>query len=465
MSAQTEKIINFFAENYSHVGLTAESLKKPTFDTVFEAYRCLTCSIFGFADSIFYPDENEPQTPLQILLRLMQSVINDTTPENFLLTDLIMPKSARFRFFLGSLIDFLIFLKEHVNEIDTVFEDMNNLRKKVEDDRLAIAKLGDEIQKQKQKNELAKRKKLDLSSKVSQLEAKLQANQKEKDDIKEKVATIEKQMEQKKEKTETLDAAIDEANEECRQLDLDIISSPDKIFNEIKQTEELIAKSEEKINDFKKQARDSARKKADAETLEKKVQEIDNKMSADIDATLKLVNERKEALKESVADLQNRNALVSKTESDCTVTKNETEEKFRKLKADGEFLQANIDCAKEKLSTLQQGIDRTYEDAEYKDKKDRREMTAKLKQLQQTLDEMEANYQQREQTLANLMNEISSFVQTEEDQQKESTIAYEKAIAEIKGDETLNEISKLLEQNVELANRKRELENNRNLSS
>uniref|UniRef100_A0A914QG52 Kinetochore protein Nuf2 N-terminal domain-containing protein n=1 Tax=Panagrolaimus davidi TaxID=227884 RepID=A0A914QG52_9BILA len=352
--AQTEKIINFFAENYPRVGLTAESLKKPTFDTVFEAYRCLTCSIFGFEDSIFYPDENEPQTPLQILLRLMQSVINDTTPENFLLTDLIMPKSARFRFFLGSLIDFLIFLKEHVNEIDTVFEDMNNLRNKLEDDRRAIAKLGDEIQKQKQKNELAKRKKLDLSSKVSQLEAKLQANQKEKDDIKEKVATIEKQMEQKKEKTETLDAAIAEANEECRQLDFDIISSPDKIFNEIKQTEELIAKSEEKINDFKKQARDSARKKADAETLEKKVQEIDNKMSADIDATLILVNERKEALKESVADLQNRNALVSKTESDCTATKNEIEEKFRKFKADGEFLQANIDCAKEKLSTLQQ---------------------------------------------------------------------------------------------------------------
>lgn len=57
----------------------------------------------------------------------MQSVINDIindTTHDFLISDLIMPKAQRFRFFLSSLIDFYKFIRQHVGEIDTLFEEM-----------------------------------------------------------------------------------------------------------------------------------------------------------------------------------------------------------------------------------------------------------------------------------------------------------------------------------------------------
>jgi chromosome segregation ATPase len=456
--AQMEKIVAFFTEEFPHVGLTQEMLKNPKFDIVFEAYRCLTCAIFGLPESVFAPDENGPQLPLQVVYRLMQSVINDTTTDNFLITDLINPKTQRVRFFLVSLIDFYRFIRLHVSDIDSLFEEMDQLRNKLEDDRTAIAKLGDEIEKQKQKNERSKRRRLDLASKVNQLQTELANYQKQKEQIKDNVANADDQIKKKQEKIESLESSIAEAIEECRQLDLDIVSSPDKMFAEIQKTERELTDCEEQIDHFKQQARDSARQKSDAENVNNKIVEFKAEMKASFDAKMIVVNEQRTAAKESETNLQSRKNLVFKTERNCEDRKVEAEDQFQKLKSDAQYLQENIECVKAKLLSLQHEMNKTNETFEIKDKRDKREMANKLKQLQQNLHDVEAEYRKRETSVKKLMNEISTFVKSEETEYKESKEIYEKAIGEVKNNKTMITITQLLEENVELTNRKQELE-------
>ena len=78
---------------------------------------------------MFSPDENNPHLPLQVIVRLMQSVVEDITSDQcFVITDLIMPKPPRFRYYLSCLIEFYKFIKLHVGEIDALFEEMVSIR-------------------------------------------------------------------------------------------------------------------------------------------------------------------------------------------------------------------------------------------------------------------------------------------------------------------------------------------------
>ena len=86
---------------------------------------------------------------------------------------------------------------------------------------------------------------------MSQLEEDVATIQKEKDLIKENFSVAEEQIKKKDAKVASMKMSIEETQQEARQLQLDIVSSPDRMFNEIQRTDAELVECEEAIEDYK----------------------------------------------------------------------------------------------------------------------------------------------------------------------------------------------------------------------
>ena len=319
------------------------------------AYKCLVSAIFGLPDNYFMQDENDLQASFMVLMKLIQSSTDDITLDDshvFTISDLIMPDAKRTCYFLHSLIKFYKFIMTRMEDADEVFNEMENIRSELDEEQKKVSKLQEDIGKQISRNEAAKRKRNELGSKHVELLDQLHKFQLKKDEIKKNAQMKESEIVQMESRLESLTNNFEDACLVAKQLASEVVTSPEKMNSDIQRTEREVAQIEEAIADYKKQARESTRKLAEAEEMYVKIGQFEEKKNQKIHEKEVVVQEEQGLKRKAEVVLEGKQQALQQAERSYNVYESEQLEKLKAFESAKENEKQNVEFHHNALKSL-----------------------------------------------------------------------------------------------------------------
>lgn len=355
----TREIVKFFGEHFPNVGLTEDLLKEQKLETLISTYRCLIGAIFALPENFFDQDENDYNSGFATLICLTQSCLEDINPtENapydFTVTDLIMPKLGRTGYFLKTLIHFYTFIMERMSDVDEVFNEMENYKRELDEDKEQLRKLEEEINVQKNKNEAATRKLNSLGANRLKLLDEVNKAQSLKEDTKALAQQKRNQLDELQRKLEALCFEQEECERISKQLVAEIVTSPDKMNSEIKRLEEEVANVGQAISDYKKQSRNYTDIKSKAEDVQSKIDEFELRMKQKLSDKINIINEEEKSKQQAVVLFERGEQNVYKAERDFNTYDTNAHDKLREVEDAQIKNRQKIEIAKNIIRSLKE---------------------------------------------------------------------------------------------------------------
>ncbi|KAI1709822.1 nuf2 family domain-containing protein [Ditylenchus destructor] len=249
--AETKLILDFFQSEAPNLGVTSEMIKTPTADNLIRVYYFLCDLIFNIEERDIYNPKDEVYGRSMMIIRIfdfLSGLFNDILADDtdFHYTDLLLPDPKKTRYFLVQLIQFYRFKCDRQQELDQVANELEERKRDVENEKAFEANTQSALEREREAMEVVRKKKEELMIERSQLDKELARLKGMSDDNKREFEHKNIRDQNLQSKLNEIQLAVREAEDKAKRLDMNIVSSPDRIVGDIE-------KMEKELSDISKQ--------------------------------------------------------------------------------------------------------------------------------------------------------------------------------------------------------------------
>uniref|UniRef100_A0A915D8L6 Kinetochore protein Nuf2 N-terminal domain-containing protein n=1 Tax=Ditylenchus dipsaci TaxID=166011 RepID=A0A915D8L6_9BILA len=387
IAVELRTIVDFFTSEAPALKVTAEMIKTPTADNILRLYYFLCDLIFDFEGREIFDSKNEVYGRALMIIRvfdflsgLFTDILDGEGDFNY--TDLLLPEPSKTRYFLVQLIRFYNFKCDRQREVDMVANELDERRRDVEAERVFESNTQSQLERERETQEGVRKKKLELTTRSNELEKEFKNIQAQRDDLKREFESKKQRSETQRKKIEELQSAITEAEEKSKRLEMNIVSSPDRIVSDIenmeKELQDLNRKQTQVAQDCRKLERDLGNQSVSKQIVDHFVDELKQlehfqdelseyrRVEDQKAQDLKDVEVKALAMEQQLAEMQAENEtklrqLADKQQTDERSIGLLIQEKGH-LESDLKELSVRVKKAKEEMRTTQQHLKKKEKD-------------------------------------------------------------------------------------------------------
>jgi len=332
---QTQTILNFFNKEAPSLGLTLENLQNPTSDDVIKAYYFICDLIFDlerhrieneFCDPKLRSEQSGRPMMVLYLANILKNFFQDLFhgQNDFGYSDLLMPDVKRVRYFLFTLIRYYNFKSERQSQINQMDEDLDSNQREVESVRIFVGTTNINLEKLREQLKQLENHRTELSTREMSLKKELGQQKAIMEKVKADNEHVSKVCTEKGAKNEELKLKLSEANDNSDRLNMNIVSSPDRIISEIQKENIQLLDYNQRLaqatQDHRKLERDLQTQQLNAQSLRllysdmKKIEKTQDHLSElkrnenDRHKSLGETESRSKALKQEMLDMDTKNS-------------------------------------------------------------------------------------------------------------------------------------------------------------
>jgi len=238
--SETNRIVQFFEAEASAMKVTVDWIRNPTTEGVLKMYYFM-CDLVYDIESLDLPSDRDVHesmgraTMIKRVFEFLTVLLRDILPEavEFTYSDLLLPQEPRTRYFLLQLIDFYRFKNERQQELDDINNQLERQRRDVDDARRFEQTSVETLAREREALEQTRKTKFDLTARVNAKQRELSGLQEKSDHLKKEISLLNERDREIRQKINELEQLIREPQEKNKRLDMNIVSSPQRIRDDL----------------------------------------------------------------------------------------------------------------------------------------------------------------------------------------------------------------------------------------